>query len=40
MNNDKFKLVGVDTQFGADFDGVFRKHTQDIDQKLIDSLAR
>ena len=40
MNNDKFKLIGVDTQYGADFDGVFRKHTQDIDQNLIDSLAR
>ena len=38
--NDKTKLIGIDTQYGADYDGVFRKHTQDISQNLIDSLAR
>ena len=41
MNNDKnTRLIGIDTMYGADADGVFRKHTQNIDQKLIDSLAR
>ena len=40
MNNDKkTQLIGIDTMYGADADGVFRKHTQDISQSFLDNLA-
>ena len=35
----KTNLIGIDTNYGADFDGVFRKHSQDISQSFLDSLA-
>jgi len=31
-------LVGTDTQFGFDVDGLHRKHTQDISQSFLDDI--
>ena len=39
MTDKKTNLVGIDTLYGQDADGVFRKHTQNISQSFIDSLA-
>ena len=39
MSNSDLNLIGVNTKYGADADGVFRKHTQDISQTFLDSLA-
>jgi hypothetical protein len=39
MNNDKTKLIGIDTIYDDNADGVYRKHTQDISQTFLDSLA-
>ena len=35
---DKVDLVGIDTQYGCDVGGVFRKHTQDISDDFLTSL--
>ena len=35
---DKVDLVGINTQYGCDVDGVFRKHTQDISDDFLTSL--
>ena len=35
---DKVDLVGIDTQFGCDVGGVFRKHTQEISDDFLTSL--
>ena len=34
----KTKLIGIDTQYDEDFDGVYRKHTQNIQQSFLDSV--
>ena len=34
----KVDLVGIDTAYGADADGVFRKHEQNIPQSFLDDL--
>ena len=39
MNNDKTKLIGIDTIYDDSADGVYRKHTQDISQSFLDNLA-
>ena len=31
-------LIGIDTQFGCDVDGVFRKHTQTINDEFLTGL--
>ena len=31
-------LIGINTDYGCDVDGVFRKHTQDISSQFLDSL--
>ena len=35
---DKVDLVGIDTQYGCDVGGVFRKHTQEISDDFLTSL--
>lgn len=35
---DKVDLVGIDTQYGCDVGGVFRKHTQEISNDFLTSL--
>ena len=35
---DKVDLVGIDTQYGCDVGGVFRKHTQAISDDFLTSL--
>ena len=35
---DKVDLVGINTQFGCDVDGVFRKHTQEISDDFLTGL--
>ena len=35
---DKVDLVGIDTQYGCDVGGVFRKHSQDISDDFLTSL--
>lgn len=35
----KVNLVGIDTNYGADAEGVFQKHTQQISSSFLDSLA-
>ena len=35
---DKVDLVGINTQYGCDVGGVFRKHTQDISDDFLASL--
>jgi hypothetical protein len=37
MNKD-VDLIGIDTQFGCDVDGVFRKHTQTISDEFLTGL--
>jgi hypothetical protein len=37
-NNKQPTLVGVNTEFGANADGLYRKHTQDIPQHFLDDL--
>jgi len=39
LPNLKTDLIGIDTVYNEDADGVFRKHTQDISQSFLDSLA-
>lgn len=34
----KVDLVGIDTAYGSDADGVFRKHEQNIPQSFLDDL--
>ena len=36
---DKTNLVGIDTLYGEDAGGVYRKHTQNISQSFLDNLA-
>lgn len=38
MNNKTPILVGTDTQFGVDVDGLHRKHTQEIPQSFLDDI--
>jgi len=34
----KTNLIGINTQYEEDFDGVYRKHTQHISQSFLDDL--
>lgn len=34
----KTNLIGIDTNYDEDFDGVYRKHTQNIQQSFLDSV--
>ena len=34
----KTDLIGINTEYDEDFDGVFRRHSQDISQTFLDSL--
>jgi hypothetical protein len=36
--NNNVNLIGIDTQYDADVDGVFRKHTQNITQDFLDDI--
>ena len=33
------QVIGIDTDYGCDVDGVFRKHTQQINQSFLDNVA-
>jgi len=33
------QVIGIDTDYGCDVDGVFRKHTQEISQSFLDNVA-
>ena len=33
------QVIGIDTDYGCDVDGVFRKHTQQISQSFLDNVA-
>ena len=33
------QVIGIDTDYGCDVDGVFRKHTQQINQAFLDNVA-
>ena len=37
-NKPKTELIGINTTYDANEDGVFRKHTQEISQDFLDSL--
>ena len=39
LPNLKNDLIGIDTVYDCDAEGVFRKHTQDISQTFLDSIA-
>ena len=34
----KTHLIGIDTEYGENAEGVFRKHTQDISQSFLDAV--
>lgn len=36
---DKVNLIGINTKYDEDADGVFKKHTQNISQSFLDNLA-
>ena len=39
MTNHDINLIGINTLYDEDADGVFRKHTQNISQSFLDNLA-